>query len=121
VPVFVGMSQRDLEDGIKEGAWDAAWARMCRGDPDRAARVCRRRWYANLQTLLSYQGISGSNRGWPKKSGDLVQHVAAVQTVQTHKGAWSIHIFHTNGPTPMQQSCRKLQDTANSPSSRMHQ
>ena len=39
VPVFVGMSLRDLEYGIKEGAWDAAWAKMCRGDPDRAARV----------------------------------------------------------------------------------
>ena len=50
---------------------------MCSQDSDRAERVCRRRWYANLQTLLNIQGIHASDKGWPKKSSDLVQHVVS--------------------------------------------
>ena len=75
MPVFVGMTLRELEDGIKAGAREAAWAKMCRDDSDRTARVCRQRWYANLQTLLNIQGIYASDKGWPKKTGDLEQHI----------------------------------------------
>jgi hypothetical protein len=71
LPVYVGVTLRELEDGINSHAWDADWAKMYQHDSDRAARVCRQRWYDNLQQLLSIQGIDAAHRGWPRKDDDL--------------------------------------------------